>query len=208
MAKKSIKKTASQTTPETGTKNAGKTAPTGEVMAAKANTGKTSLQSVTPPPAPAIAPASQPKTTRKKAVTAAAPVPVQKVSDPAPAVVSSASARPLPAPAQPVAQLARMEAAHAPVASQPAPLKVKAAFVLVDSVAKSVFLSGEFNGWSSSATPLQLREAGKWETTISLAPGRYQYKFVVDGDWKTDPQAQEQVWNEHGTLNSVIEIKA
>jgi len=47
---------------------------------------------------------------------------------------------------------------------------------------------------------------GHWEATVALAPGRYQYKFIVDGEWITDPKAQENVRNYHGTLNSVIEV--
>jgi hypothetical protein len=48
---------------------------------------------------------------------------------------------------------------------------------------------------------------GHWETTVALAPGRYQYKFVVDGEWIPDLLAQENVWNEHGSLNSVVEVR-
>ena len=55
---------------------------------------------------------------------------------------------------------------------------------------------------------MQLQEDGHWETTIALAPGRYEYKFVVDGQWLPDPLAHENVWNQHGTLNSVVEVRA
>jgi len=51
-------------------------------------------------------------------------------------------------------------------------------------------------------------EGGHWETTAALAPGRYEYKFVVGGEWIPDPLARENVWNCHGTLNSVIEVRA
>lgn len=81
-------------------------------------------------------------------------------------------------------------------------------FVLVDLGAKQVSLSGEFNGWSPNATPMRRDSSGHWETTVDLAPGRYQYKFVVDGQWIPDLLAQENVWNQHGTLNSVIEVRA
>jgi 1,4-alpha-glucan branching enzyme len=49
--------------------------------------------------------------------------------------------------------------------------------------------------------------SGYWETTVDLAPGRYQYKFVVDGEWIPDPLAREHAWNHHGTLNSVLEVR-
>jgi len=41
---------------------------------------------------------------------------------------------------------------------------------------------------------------------LLLAPGRYQYKFIVDGDWIADPTAQNNVPNEHGSLNLVVEV--
>ena len=88
----------------------------------------------------------------------------------------------------------------------PATPRIAVTFVLPEPDAKHVSLSGEFNGWSPDATPLQRHEGGHWETTIALAPGRYQYKFVVDGQWIPDPLASEHVRNQHGTLNSVIEV--
>jgi len=84
----------------------------------------------------------------------------------------------------------------------------KVSFVVLDLGAKHVSLSGEFNGWSPNATLMKRHEDGHWETTVTLAPGRYEYKFVVDGHWLPDPLAHEHVWNQHGTLNSVIEIRA
>ena len=53
---------------------------------------------------------------------------------------------------------------------------------------------------------MALRGAGLWQTTLALKPGRYQYKFVVDGEWMADPEAKQNVFNVHGTLNSVIEV--
>ena len=86
--------------------------------------------------------------------------------------------------------------------------KVKVAFALLDLSAKGVSLSGDFNGWSPDAAPMKRDDAGHWETTVALAPGRYEYKFVVDGEWIPDPLAHEHVWNLHGTLNSVIQVRA
>jgi len=43
--------------------------------------------------------------------------------------------------------------------------------------------------------------------TIAVRPGRYQYKFVADGQWLHDPKAQENVPDPHGSLNSVIEVR-
>ena len=51
------------------------------------------------------------------------------------------------------------------------------------------------------------KEGGRWEATLALRPGRYQYKFFADGRWIHDPAAQENVPNEHGSLNSVVNVR-
>ena len=81
-------------------------------------------------------------------------------------------------------------------------------FKLVAPGAKEVFLVGDFTDWG--AHPQEMRRAkprGRtFETTVSLSPGCYEYKFVVDGNWVEDPKATTQT-NCFGTLNSVREVK-
>ena len=96
----------------------------------------------------------------------------------------------------------------APTAKPTAPQSVKVNFVLLEPGAKWVALCGDFNGWSPTETPMKWHDDGHWGTTVALAPGRYQYKFVVDGEWIADPAAQKNVPNEHGSLNSVVEVRA
>ena len=50
-------------------------------------------------------------------------------------------------------------------------------------------------------------ESRSWEATLALQPGRYEYKFVADGEWLHDPNAQENLPNPHGSLNSVMEVR-
>jgi 1,4-alpha-glucan branching enzyme len=69
-----------------------------------------------------------------------------------------------------------------------------------------VSLCGEFNGWSPEAAPMECKEGGRWETTLVLRPGRYQYKFVADGRWIPDPLAHENISNPLGSLNSVLDV--
>jgi 1,4-alpha-glucan branching enzyme len=71
--------------------------------------------------------------------------------------------------------------------------------------AHSVYVAGSFNGWDQSKTPMR-REGNGWKTTLSLAPGRYEYKFVVDGQWVCDPRAKECVQNDFGSSNSVLVV--
>lgn len=97
----------------------------------------------------------------------------------------------------------------APVSETPVPAAQReVTFTLPDFGASEVYLSGEFNGWAGRSLPLSRQADGRWETALSLAPGRYQYKFIIDGTWIPDPLAKENVMNEHGTLNSVVEVLA
>ena len=89
-----------------------------------------------------------------------------------------------------------------------APKTLSVSFALHKPDAKGVLLCGEFNGWSPIATPMTRHNDGHWKTTVALAPGRYQYKFIVDGEWIPDPAAQNNVPNQHGSLNSVVEVRA
>jgi hypothetical protein len=68
---------------------------------------------------------------------------------------------------------------------------------------KEVILAGSFNGWNEHAIKMNKVEGG-WELRAELPPGRYEYKFIADGEWLHDPSATQQVRNEHGTLNSVL----
>ncbi|HTL59882.1 MAG TPA: glycogen-binding domain-containing protein [Candidatus Limnocylindrales bacterium] len=83
---------------------------------------------------------------------------------------------------------------------------VNVSFALVRPGARQVSLCGEFNAWSPEAGPMTPHDDGHWEAIVALRPGRYQYKFLVDGEWVPDPLVQETVPNEFGSFNSVIEV--
>ena len=70
--------------------------------------------------------------------------------------------------------------------------------------ARVVSLAGSFNGWSEWKN-LMLRRNGVWTCKLDLAPGTYQYKFVVDGVWILDPANPESVYE--GNHNSVLEVE-
>jgi 1,4-alpha-glucan branching enzyme len=73
----------------------------------------------------------------------------------------------------------------------------------------SVSLAGEFNGWNTSADPMKKQADGSWTLTRKLEPGRYMYKFVVDGtNWKEDPTAKESADDGYGGKNSVVVVGA
>jgi len=69
-----------------------------------------------------------------------------------------------------------------------------------------VFLAGEFNGWSTTATPMRRQRNGDWITDLQLLPGKYQYKFVVNGEWFQDPANPNSVPDGWNGSNSVITV--
>lgn len=77
----------------------------------------------------------------------------------------------------------------------------KAEFQLVAPEAQSVFVSGDFNEWDTASHPLQKGRDGVWKISFDLNPGRYQYRFVVDGEWLNDPNCESRVENPFGTAN-------
>ncbi|MGQ0714970.1 MAG: isoamylase early set domain-containing protein [Gemmatimonadaceae bacterium] len=80
-------------------------------------------------------------------------------------------------------------------------------FVFVAPSASTVTVVGDFNDWDSEASPLQRQGKGVWTITIPLAPGRYQYTFVVDGtSWVADPGAPRTLEDDFGRPNSVITV--
>jgi hypothetical protein len=79
-------------------------------------------------------------------------------------------------------------------------------FKLRNPHAKSAFVAGSFNSWDLKRTPMQKEDDGEWKATVSLPPGRYEYRFVVDGHWISDPKAKESVHNSFGSTNSVITV--
>lgn len=81
-------------------------------------------------------------------------------------------------------------------------------FVLERNGAEQVYVCGDFNGWRpASLRMIGNADAGLWEKRLALPPGRYEYKFLVDGQWMHDPAARENVRNIHGSLNSVVEVR-
>jgi 1,4-alpha-glucan branching enzyme len=71
--------------------------------------------------------------------------------------------------------------------------------------ASSVAVAGNFNNWDTQKSRLQ-RDGDAWKASIPLAPGRYEYRFVVDGEWITDPNCKECVSNDYGSTNSVLVV--
>jgi 5'-AMP-activated protein kinase regulatory beta subunit len=84
--------------------------------------------------------------------------------------------------------------------------KKRVTFTLDDPAACEVMLAGSFNAWDPSVRPLKKDTNGLWKTIMMLPKGTYEYRFIVDGQWREDPKANEQRLNEFGSHNSVITI--
>ena len=73
---------------------------------------------------------------------------------------------------------------------------------------KTVYLAGSFNQWNPAGKKMLDKTGdGLYTAALKLAPGVYEYKFVIDGTWCADPECADWVQNDHGTLNSVITVK-
>ena len=68
-----------------------------------------------------------------------------------------------------------------------------------------IFLAGDFNNWSPTATPMK-ESNGIYEVILNLKQGKYAYKFVVDGNWVTDENAEEFIGDGFGGQNSIVYV--
>ncbi len=71
----------------------------------------------------------------------------------------------------------------------------------------SVTVAGDFNDWNTASHSMVYDVArAAWTLTIELAPGRYEYKFYVDGaQWWNDVNAPK-VPNIWGSENSFVDV--
>ncbi len=84
--------------------------------------------------------------------------------------------------------------------------KQKTTFSLSAPEAGSVQLVGNFTGWEQSPVALKKLKNGLWQTVVGLAPGRYEYRFLVDGHWTDDPGCKIRQPNQFGAENCVCVV--
>ena len=80
-------------------------------------------------------------------------------------------------------------------------------FKLYAPQAKKVSVAGSFNKWNPKDVSAKKDSQGNWTAKVSLKPGKWEYKFVVDGNWVNDPRSPSTTGNAFGTQNSVLETK-
>ena len=79
--------------------------------------------------------------------------------------------------------------------------------------AATVFLAGTFNDWAPDTLAMKKDAQGLWSHTLNLAPGSYEYKFVVDQQWCCEAGSDNEhvssgkcVHNSFGTMNRVLDV--
>lgn len=77
------------------------------------------------------------------------------------------------------------------------------------NVVKKAHVVGDFNNWSTSATPMKRLKTGAFSTTIDLETGRsYQFRYLLgQSHWENDPDADGSLPTPFGdSQNSVIRL--
>lgn len=80
-------------------------------------------------------------------------------------------------------------------------------FVFEDAPGKEVFLAGSFNNWQMTTRMKDKNQSGSYTCRLLLEPGEYQYKFVVNGEWRLDGLNGCFAPNGFGELNSVLKVE-
>lgn len=83
---------------------------------------------------------------------------------------------------------------------------VRVVFELPSCVwADRISLTGDFNEWRENDIVLKQARSGVWQASVDLPLGaRYQFRYVVDGQWSTDSHADGMSDNSYGSQNSLV----
>jgi 1,4-alpha-glucan branching enzyme len=79
-------------------------------------------------------------------------------------------------------------------------------FSITAPAAMSVQLVGDFTHWQQQPIAMKKGPDGVWKTTVELTPGTHHYRFLVDGQWRDDPECALHVPNEFGSQNAVRQV--
>lgn len=80
-----------------------------------------------------------------------------------------------------------------------------------DPAASDVRIAGDFNGWVPDKNVRSLVQAEGvervWTKILHLPPGTYHYRYVVDGEWREDPDNPQAEPGPVGGRNSVLVVR-
>ena len=85
--------------------------------------------------------------------------------------------------------------------------KAEQVFSFNAPTAMSVLLVGDFTHWQKNPVSLKKDDHGVWKAKIALGVGSYHYRFLVDGEWRDDPECTLRVGNPYGSHNSIRQIR-
>ena len=85
---------------------------------------------------------------------------------------------------------------------------VNQTFSLTAPGASSVMLVGDFTHWQKNPINLRKEPGGIWRVTVPLEPGEYHYRFLVDGEWRDDPECTLRVPNPFGGQDAVVHVSS
>jgi len=68
---------------------------------------------------------------------------------------------------------------------------------------KNITISGSLNNWSTMQSAMKLTDSG-WIYCMKLPPGRYMYKYIIDGKWTPDPNNKLKEDDTYGSYNSIV----
>ncbi len=80
------------------------------------------------------------------------------------------------------------------------------AFSVTAPQAHEVYLAGDFNGWKLDESTRMQPDNGNWRKKMSLKKGLYRYRFVIDGNWREDPENPDKKENPFGQMDSLLKI--
>lgn len=84
----------------------------------------------------------------------------------------------------------------------------KVTFTVPAEDAKEVVVAGSFNNWNNKKTKLKKLKNGSFKGTVDLEKDNsYEFKYIVDGIWQNEEQADAYAWNDYAASeNSVLNL--
>jgi 1,4-alpha-glucan branching enzyme len=71
--------------------------------------------------------------------------------------------------------------------------------------AREAAVVGDFSSWKPLA--MKKQKNGRFAVNVALPTGVYEYRFIVDGQWQSDPDHSHWAPNPFGTFNSVAQVQ-
>jgi chromosome partitioning protein len=68
-------------------------------------------------------------------------------------------------------------------------------------------IAGDFNNWEPDRDVTTERRGDLLTKSLRIRPGSYQYRLIINGEWRADPTNPHHITNEYGEINSVLEVE-